>query len=134
MPMQIKHIDAIAREKQRDVLFVIFHKDLVDSLDFEHSQIRNQVIAWLNANGIAWQPCGHFASENFMVGYKGQIYIDVPFEASDERYQKVRDFLENPDGTMKYADATFCYLPLGQALENAHHDEPGFWEKWAENF
>lgn len=134
MPMLIKHIDAIAREKQRDVLFVFFHKDLAEIADFEHSKIRNQLITWLDANEIGWQPCGHIASENSMVGYMGQIYIDAPFDESDERYRKVRNFLENPDGTMKHADAAFCYLPLDRAMKNAHHDEPGFWGKWAEDF
>jgi hypothetical protein len=35
---------------------------------------------------------------------------------------------------MKFEGAKFCYLPLAVAMENAHHDEPGFWDRWAENF
>jgi hypothetical protein len=25
-------------------------------------------------------------------------------------------------------------VKLSTAMKNAHHDEPGFWERWAENF
>jgi hypothetical protein len=28
----------------------------------------------------------------------------------------------------------FCYLPLDLAMKNKHHDEPGFWDRWADNF
>jgi len=35
---------------------------------------------------------------------------------------------------MKIDGVVFCYLPLEMAMKNAHHDEPGFWDRWAENF
>jgi hypothetical protein len=122
MPQLIEHIDAIARN------------DLFDSFDYERSKVRKAILAWLDGNGVPWQPCGHIASPGLMIGYRGEIYIDVPFDESDESYRKVRDYLENSDGSMKFKGATFCYLPLAKAMENAHHDEPGFWEKWAEDF
>lgn len=134
MPMLIKHIDQIGREKGRDVLYVIFHDDLSQHLDWERLPIRQQIIDWLDANGVAWQACGHVASTSFMCSYRGQIYIDMPFDENDPAYQKLRDYLENPDGTMRFEGARFCYLPLSAAMENAHHDEPGFWERWAEKF
>ena len=31
-------------------------------------------------------------------------------------------------------EVTFFYCPLDKAMENAAHDEPGFWQRWAENF
>lgn len=69
-----------------------------------------------------------------MLPYRGQIYVDVPYDDSLPEYRKLADFLENPDGSARLPNAIFCYLPLEKAMENAHHDEPGFWEKWAENF
>ena len=106
----------------------------MDDVDYEYSTVRSQLIAWLDAVGIEWQPCGHVASENLMVGYRGQIYIDIPFDEKDERYCQVRSLLENPDGTMKHADVTFCYLPLADAMKNACHDEHGFGEHRGNRF
>jgi len=134
MPMMIQHIDQIARSKGRDVLYLAFHRELTQDVDWERLPVRKQIIQWLDNQEIAWQECGHVASTNFYCSYRGQIYIDVPFDESSPTYQKLRDYLEHPDGTMRFDDARFCYLPLSAAMENAHHDEPGFWEKWAENF
>jgi len=134
MPNVIQHIDQIAREKGRDVLYVVFHKKLTQPVDWEASSIRRQIIKWLDDNGIAWRACGHVASTRFYSSYRGQIYIDVPFDERDPTYQKLRDYLEHPDGTMRYENAWFCYLPLTAAMQNVHHDEPGFWEKWAEDW
>jgi hypothetical protein len=61
-------------------------------------------------------------------------YIDVPFDEENKDYKKVQKYLENENGTAKDPNLSFFYLPLEIAMENAHHDEPGFWEKWAENF
>lgn len=141
MPMLIEHLDAIARKKGRDVLFLDFPQketeDIFDlfNVDWDSVPIRQQVIAWLNQNQIEWRICGYVADENSMVsGYLGRIYIDVPFDTTDPVYQKLSDYLETPSGEMKFEGVKFCYLPLEMAMKNAHHDEPGFWEKWAEDF
>ena len=138
MPMLIEHIDAIARKKGRDVLFLDFpQEDNEDSFpvsDWDTVPIRQQVIAWLNQNQIEWRECGHVANENMMCGYRGRIYIDVPFDTENPVFQKLSGYLETPEGEMKIDGVVFCYLPLDVAMENAHHDEPGFWEHWAENF
>lgn len=137
MPMLIEHIDAIARQKKRDVLFVQFHRyddtmKRVQENDWE--TIRQGIIDWLEANGYAWQPCGHVASIGLTMSYQGQIYIDVPFDQNLPEYQKLASFLENPEGTMRIPGATFCCHRYASALKNAAHDEPGFWEKRAEDF
>ncbi|MBY0577917.1 MAG: hypothetical protein K2P57_02615 [Burkholderiales bacterium] len=148
MPMLIEHIDAIARKKQRDVLCVAFEPDNPSGspedddydpfqwvfIDWENLPVRQQIIDWLDGNGIEWQPCAHIANPNTMLPYRGWIYIDVPYDTSLPEYRKLADFLENPDGSMRLQHAVFCFVPLEKAMENAHHDEPGFWEKWAENF
>lgn len=141
MPMLIRFIDAISREKGRDVLFVRFgdvdeqSESSWDSChDWKHDQNRIDLIAWLDVQGIRWSPCGRFASEHCMSSYQGDIYLDLPFDKTDPVYQELAYRLENPDETRKIPGVTFCYLPLAIAMRNAHHDEPGFWEKWAENF
>ncbi len=142
MPLLIEHIDAIARKKQRDVLYVTFHPKKSDdeyscrisAHDWENDPVRERVCNWFTEHHIGWLPCAHIADENSMGGYYGQIYLDVPFDENDPQYKQVRDYLENPDGTMRFDTVSFWYLPLEKAMENAHHDEPGFWEKWAEDF
>ena len=143
MPMLIEHIDAIARQKQRGVLYLEFHlgtfgdHDDRSWLDYNYCQDarRTEVIKWFDENGIAWQMCGHFANECIICcPHLGQIYIDVPYDENDPQYQLVRDYIEFPDETMRYENVRWYYLPLEVAMKNAHHDEPGFWEKWEETF
>lgn len=143
--MQIEHIDAIARQKQRDVLHVEFHLpetknedvsklDRLTEVEWRDLPIRHQLIDWLEGHGIDWKPCGHFANTRLMMGYCGQIYIDLPFDKSLSAYRELEAFLEHPDGTMRFPEATFYCCPLSLAMKNAAHDEPGFWSRWAENF
>ena len=148
MPMLLEHIDAIARQKGRDVLMITFYpgarsffgiedeEEKVDIFDFDYkkSKARQKVIEWLNENKIVWQPCGEIANENMMIGYLGSVYLDVPFDPENETYRKLNEYLENPDGSSKVKGVTLWALTLELALKNKHHDEPGFWEKWAENF
>lgn len=143
--MLIEHIDAIARQKQRDVLYVVFNSPASDNkdekeilgqadLEWETLPIRQQIIDWLNAQGIGWKPCGHFADVNLMMGYRGRLYIDLPFDKSLPAFQALTAFLELPDGSMRFPEATLFYCPLDKAMENAAHDEPRFWARLAENF
>lgn len=142
MPQLIEHIDAIARQKQRDVLFLKFldpenleGKIQPDSVwHWASSAGRQSAIEWFNRNQIHWQPCGSFADENSMTSYAGQVYIDVPFEETNPVYQKVLNYFENPDGSPRFPGVLLFLLPLDVAMKNAHHDEPGFWDRWAENF
>ncbi len=153
MPLLLEHIDAIARRKQRGVLYLEFHplalapeageslsaqdvwawKTMPDSA-WQALPIRQQIIDWLDAQGIGWQRCGHFAAVGMMMGYRGQLYIDLPYDKSCPAFQKLEAFLENPDGSMRYAEVFFICCSLDKAMENAAHDAPGFWERWAETF
>ena len=143
MPQLIEYIDAIARKKLRDVLFIRFsdpldHGDDLDkpsnTSDWKSSTVRQAVINWLDKCQIGWRPCGDVACTNYMTSYAGQIYVDVPFDEADPVFQQLVSHLENPDGSMRLAGVWFCALTLHAAMKNAHHDEPGFWERWAETF
>ena len=146
MPLLIKHIDKIAREKNRTVLFVSFEspEDKTDLLfreapnhiygNYEDDANRQELITWLDANGIGWEPCGHVASETGWLSYSGNIYVDVPWDPSDPQFVKVQERLETPDGAPRNPLVKFWACNLETALKNAHHDEDGFWEKWADNF
>ena len=153
MPQLLEQIDAIARQKQRGVLYVEFHpralapqarenlsaqdvqawKTMPDSA-WQSLPIPQQIIDWLDAQGIGWRPCGHVADVGLMMGYRGQLYIDLSFDQSLPAYQALQAFLENPDGTMRYREALVFYCSLEEASKNAAHDAPGFWSRWAENF
>lgn len=142
MPKLIEHIDAIARRKQRDVLFIVFKSPGIDpnsylfpdDLDWKNLTARAEIIQWLDMNGIPWQPCGAFANPNYVISYRGQIYIDLPFDRAIPAYTELERFLEKPDGSMRFPEATFAYLPLVDAMKNTEHDEPGYWDRWVEKF
>ncbi len=136
MPALIEHIDAIARREHRDVLYLDFHADAQGvrfPVDWHRNPSRSQVISWLDERGIGWQECGEFADEGRMAPYVGSIYLDVPMEENDPLFLEVSAYLENPDGSMRMPHVVFWAISLERALRNAHHDEPGFWERWAEN-
>lgn len=140
MPQLIKHIDFIARKLQRDVLFVAFHpvakgpssseSDIFNFFDWKKSKIRGALISWLDDHQIEWSPCGDIALTN--MSYRGHIYLDVPYDTNLPIYKVLIEYLEFPDGTMRFPDATLCVLSLEIAMKNAAHDEPGYWERWAE--
>ncbi|WP_341313486.1 hypothetical protein WN982_19225 [Paraburkholderia sp. IMGN_8] len=135
MPQLLEHIDAIARELNRDVLYLEFLKaPRPHRADYKSLETRMLIVQWLDSEGIEWRECGQLASETVMRSYAGEIFINVPFDETDNRYRKVQAFLEHPDGTMRFEDVRFYVVELQLAMKNAHHDEPGFWERWADNF
>ncbi len=132
MPMLIPRIDAIARSRQRDVLYIEFrHREcdgncgfVIDSLetDWRTHSGRRQIIRWLDAQGIDWLPCGYFAGKSMHKAYCGQLYIDIPCDPSLPAYQALKVLLENPDGSMRLPDTAFCVLPLGAARRKGSPD------------
>ena len=134
MPQIIEHIDKIARDKKRDVLFVSFDKDEFPDYDYEKYKVRSKVIKWLEKNNIAFKKCAHYASKYGWEAYRGQLYLDVPMDEINKDYIKVIEYFENDDGTMKIKGVTLYFLSLEEAMKNSHHDEEGFWDRWAENF
>lgn len=138
MPIALQHIDAIAREKQRDVLYVIFnqkqpvhYRKYAPDYDYHQDPKRQALCAWLDEQGITWYQCGIIAVDGLLVArYLGDIYIDVPFDETNATYQKLRDHLETPSGQMRDEHVTFCFLTLERAMQNAHHDAPGYWDDW----
>lgn len=137
MPALIDHIDAIARQKGRPALYLEFHPQAAAerrSYDYQQDPVREQVLAWLDANGVPWRPCGPLANPSVMASWLGQVYLDLPWDETLPAYQVLRDYLELPDGSMRHAGVRFYAMPLALAMENAEHDEPGYWQRWAEAF
>ena len=115
MPQLIQHIDQIAREKNRDVLFIHFeHYEEAEDTD---NPIRSIVLNWLEDHEIAYEPCMGLAEEGYTDVYCGDIYIDLPFDEYDPRYQELSEYLEDDQGNMRLDGVLFFVLSLELALE-----------------
>lgn len=131
MPQLLHNIDEIGRAKQRDVLFLEFSNS---AAGYELNPVREKILTWFDANGIVYAECGGYTSEVREESYRGQVYIDVPYNVSDPAYKQLEAFLENADGSMRWEGTRFICYPLDYCLRNAHHDVPGFWDRWAADF
>ena len=119
MPQTLPMIDEIAFEKQRDVLWLQFKGDeseytgrIIKKYNYEQSKVRPQILVWLEANEIEYCEC--FAS-GVHCGYEGEIYIDLPFDKTNEKYLKLERYLEDENGNMKIDGVIFWLLPLERA-------------------
>ena len=134
MPIILKHIDKIAREKKRDVIFINFNQEVFPSYDWKDYDKRNELIKWLDSNKIPYRKCGPIADEGGWEAYRGQMYIDLPIDENNQKYQLLCEHLDGPNETFKISGVESWLFPLEVAMKNAHHDEPRFWDKWAEEF
>ena len=113
MPQVIQHIDAIAREKQRDVLFIHFEEFEQDA----GQSTRQTLISWLDAHAIPYQECMGLEEESVIDSYMGDLYIDVPFDLGNPLFVKLSEHLEDEEGEMKIAGVLFFTLSYELALE-----------------
>ncbi|WP_425878844.1 hypothetical protein [Acinetobacter sp. TWP2-2-3] len=111
----LKHIDAIAREKNRDVLFV--HFDHYVHPDRDANSVRQMLIGWLEQQGIVYMPCLGVDQTVHSEIYLGGLYLDVPFDLHHKTYQKLSEYLEDEQGNMKIEGIQFFVLSLALALE-----------------
>lgn len=133
--MTIEHIDKIARDKQRGALYLEFQAgEEEEDFDWRQSSARNEITAWLDHKGIGWEPCGKVCNPNRIEGYEGAIYIDLALDEDCPKYQALVEFLGDDGGETRFPGVRFIFVTLNLAMKNSHHDAPGFWEAWAENF
>jgi len=126
MPVAMRHIDKIAREKQQDVLFLIFDPERTGNGQYEDMPIRQHLIAWFKQNNIEIELCGPMQRHFLVCPYEGSFYIDVLFDEKDEVYQKVQQYLEDSEGNIKVPFTQFHCLPLSIAMEDAFYDDRDF--------
>ncbi len=72
MPQLLKTLDEIAREKQRDVLCVMFFdpkKGIPKNLNPAKRKLRAALIEFLDEHSIAWSECFDSASPNLLMSY-----------------------------------------------------------------
>lgn len=125
----IKTIDQIAREKQRDVLFIQVKPNPLKS--FEH--YRNykpwqEIKSWLEENEIPHEICGPFFEDQIVIeGYCGDIYIDLPDDDSLEKIQKIDKYFDY-SGIRADGKVRISCLPYEKALQYAERDTAEFWD------
>lgn len=124
MPILLNSIDKIARQKQRDVLFIRFDTHFIEDFDYKKWTFRENLITWLITENIPFSECADIAKQDNYDSYLGQLYIDIPYDPQDSTYQKLANHLETLEGSMKIEGILFCILPLKAAMKNAHHDDP----------
>ena len=138
MPQLIQHIDKIAREKQRDVLFLginLYSSQEEADQAVDSPFIKPKAEAWLTEQKIPHRSCLLVATDEPSLGQTANhIYIDVPMDESNPAYQKLIKHFETEEGLPKDPRCVLYFHTLEDALKNAHHDEPGYWENWAKNF
>ncbi|KGT48513.1 MULTISPECIES: hypothetical protein [Acinetobacter] len=117
MPQLLQHIDAIAREKGRDVLFVHFENYEHNNAEAESYHLRQNLMEWLQQKQITFTPCMGIEQPGVIESYSGDLYIDVPFDEVDSTYQILSDHLEDTEGEMKIPGVLFFVLSLETALE-----------------
>ena len=115
MPQLLQHIDAISREKNRDVLFVHFENYEKD--DQNPDSNRQKVLTWLEQNSIPYVACMGLEEEGLVDSYLGDIYIDIPFDLENQQYLLLSDYLEDEQGEMKIEGVFFFVLYLETAIE-----------------
>lgn len=148
--MPLKYIDEIAREKQRDVLYLEFHplptvnpntvETLEDEIKYLESErrvqkyryaedkVRDEILENLNKLNVHWELCQGLPT-GYLESSKGQIYLDVPFDENLPQYQVLQEYLEYPDGMMRFPTIRFHFLTLEKAMENVNNDK--VWNEWA---
>lgn len=124
MPQLIRTIDEIAREKQRDVIFVQFHNFSTGFVaDYRTNPSRAAIISWLDEQRIMYLPCGGFDSGCIVEGYDGELYIDVAIDEKDDNFFKLSEWFLRDEGEPRHENAWLFYLPLAVALLNSNEEE-----------
>jgi hypothetical protein len=123
VPQILRTLDEIAREKQRDVLCVMFfdpRQGYPENLSPAKRKLRSALIQFLDDHSISWSECFDPGSDNLMFhSYCGSLYLDVPYDLADPGYRLVADYLETPDGKPRYEDMHFGLRTLDAAIKNA---------------
>ena len=137
MPELIKHIDAIARIRGRDVLMIAPDRSepVTEAQKlWRRSFERQELIGWLDANFIDWEPSGWPPKDAAIESYQGGIYIDLPYDPFEPLCARLEEYVkEDAQGILKWPGTRLYLCSLEWAKQLAHHDEPGYWAGQAED-
>jgi hypothetical protein len=130
----LEYVDAISRRLNRDILWIQFQTKEVRIESWERDPSWSGIVYWLDNHNLDWERCFGIADERGFGRWEGQIYLDIHFDIEDSQFIRLKGYMEYLDGSSRFDNVRLCLLPLSEAMKNKHHDEPDFWEKWADGF
>lgn len=122
----LKHIDQIAREKQRDVYIIQFDKKVYPRFNYKEYSYRDELLEWLDNNNIGYEECFSFASDNGFESYRGQLYIDIEVDETKDVCKKLKDYIKPDDGDLRFEGIDLWTLSLSLAMKYAYRDEDDY--------
>ena len=128
MVQLIQTIDAIARQRGADVMFLAILNS-AGRPTRDHPALK-EATDWLTAEGFGWQMCGAFRPGSVDLGSgRRVIFIDAPFEPGSLSLQRLDARFEMEDGMPRTAGLILTLLTLAEAMTNAEQDAPGCWDR-----
>ena len=122
----IQTIDAIARQVQRDVIFLRF------TANPRSRAVRKKLretIEWLDHNKIGWKMTGDFDPRAIWIeGTPTCLYLDVA--SRTRKMSLVRKKFADADGSPRAQGFLFSRLALVEAMEHSERDDPDFWDNY----
>lgn len=121
MPQLIRCLDEKVIEGPEVSLyfrFVIKTEDPFDEYFPENDEERlEQVLKFCKKHGIEYELLGPERWSGYLSGGPMYLYVDVPFDESNEQYQLLCQEFENENGSMKYDNCMFCFAERKMMLE-----------------
>ncbi len=129
MVLLIKTIDAIARERNEDVIFLSILAP--DGSPTRHHPALKEATEWLSCEGIGWALCGAFQPDWISLGAGPHaIFIDAPYRPGSDLLARLDAQFEKEDGTPRIPGLVLTLLTLEEAMVNAAQDDPDFWDRF----
>lgn len=127
MVQRIKTIDAIARERRTDTMFIAMVNRAGEATR-DHPAIA-EATTWLTEEGLGWEICAGF--QRGFVSLEGGsrvIFIDAPYAPGSRTLARLEARFEREDGTPRTPGIILALLTLDEAMSNAEQDDPVFWD------
>jgi len=66
--------------------------------------------------------------------HDGSLALETPYIPDGDEVRLLDSYFETSDARPSVEGRVLNLLPLNELMKNAHHDEHGFWEAWADRF
>jgi len=120
MPMLVMYLDEKCVSLNRDILFVSFYNAVPDNMvwrEFRSLPIVQETEQFFIDNDIHYESIGPMSNSGVLSGTVPLLYIDVPFDESNEKYKLLVDFFEDGNGNMKDDNRVFYFASLDDCKE-----------------
>ena len=113
----IRYIDEIAVRDQTNVMYITFARSQFNG-EPERWEVRSNIMQWCENESIPLYKCSGISLQEGINSYQGQLHVDIPYDLQDERFKTVDRYLENSDGSPRFAGVTFKLLTLDDAKQS----------------